>query len=177
MPPAGTDSRTRAVTTEGQPEFRVLRRSGRLFHDVLHDDANIAGCLQEFRCNFGLRIQFWLKELMIEPPVLARLSPCSAAARGVSYDSSFSTLKLSASKQWLFRPGKDGVDQEFCGPSSLDCERTCWRQVSFFFFPFHASLLGLITTQSSNRPRERETLLHCFRLRHSVYVDHGKFRQ
>ena len=40
---------------------------------------------------------------MIEPPVLVGLGPCSAAIHGVSYDSSFSTLKLSALKQWLFR--------------------------------------------------------------------------
>ena len=45
-------------------------------------------------------------------------------------------------------------------------------------FPlFYATSPGLITILSSNRPRERETLLHCFRLRHSVSIDHGKFRQ
>ena len=33
---------------------------------------------------------------MIEPPVLVGLGPCSATIHGVSYDSSFSTLKLSA---------------------------------------------------------------------------------
>ena len=51
---------------------------------------------------------------MIEPPVLVRLGPCSAATHGVSCD--FSTLKLSASKQWLFRPVKEGVTRSFAVP-------------------------------------------------------------
>ena len=34
-----TDSRD---NTEGQPEFPALHRSGRLFDDFLHDDANIS---------------------------------------------------------------------------------------------------------------------------------------
>ena len=62
---------------------------------------------------------------MIEPPVLVGLGPCSDAIHGVSYDSSFSTLKLCALKQWLVRPVREYVDQEFFGPSSLNCERAC----------------------------------------------------
>ena len=62
---------------------------------------------------------------MIEAPVLVGLGPCSAANHGVLYDSSFSTLKLSALKEWLVRPARECVDQECCGPSSLDCERAC----------------------------------------------------
>ena len=52
--------------TEGQPEFRALHRSGRLFDDFLHDDANIsfvAGWLRFFTrisLKIGPRIQFWL---------------------------------------------------------------------------------------------------------------------
>ena len=63
------------------------------------------------------------KKLMAEPPALVGLGPCSAAIHVVSYDSSFTTLELCALKQWLVRPARECVDQEFCGPSSLDCVR------------------------------------------------------
>ena len=42
LPPAGTDSRTRALTQKASPEFRALHRSGRLFDDFLQDHANIS---------------------------------------------------------------------------------------------------------------------------------------
>ena len=43
------------------------------------------------------------KKLMVEPPAIVGLGPCSAAIRVVPYNSLFTSLELRAFKQWLVR--------------------------------------------------------------------------